>query len=306
MIPAQKTILEQAKQELQTLRTISTSTVTQITPHDKILKILVDKHTNDYLNKTAHNKEMLDMFRTRIKNITSEPNTIDTLVDSYTINPYYSNTNYDRITHQTTTDINILDSVAYSKKLTDVYNILHNLETSQRVVSSSELSRFDIPTFTRYNTVTNDSFDSMFTRLYSYLYTYYVSYENSKASTYLIEQPSIPSSPQIDTYAMLYTDTLSKLGDIIKYHDMTYSTLLQSFDTASTIDNIVTLRQNNKYLTTNPNMSAITHNHVHQYMTTNNAIIPSAPESEPVIVNEYENRLIQLFRDLPTIIPYTM
>ena len=169
--------------------------------------------------------------------------------------------------------------------------------------SPSELTKFNVPVYTKYNSSSIDSFDTKFKQLYSYLHIYYTSYEPDKESQYNITENEIVT-PQIDTYTLLYTNDIEKLGDIIKYHDNKYSVPLHSFDTTSTVDDIMIL-QNNKYLTTNTESTVISHSHVSKYTTSNDTIIPSVPTSVIVSPNEYEIRRNQLFEDLPGIIPYS-
>ena len=302
MFSTQLHILENAKSNLENLNSITQYTKKIETPKSETLNSLISKHKNSYLTTELHTQSVLDIFREKIKTKSNSSNIIDTLVDSYSLNPYYSQTDYDDISFQTTINTERTDVYEYSKILTDTQqDILINLDTSNQTISNNELSKFNAPTYTKYNNVVNDSFDSKFTNLFSYLYTYYLSYEPDKASTYYIK-PNTTPSPKIDIYEILYKGQIQTLGDIIKYHDTTYSTPLESLDTTSTINNITSLRQTNKYLTTNLSSNTLTHEHVSKYMTQNNAIIPSSPQPAPEVVkSDYEISREELFQELPDI-----
>lgn len=295
-------ILENAKLNLQKINNITQYTTKLETPKKETLKSLISKHKDRYLTTESHTQPRLDMFREKIKTKSDSPNIIKTLVDSYSVNSYYSETDYDDISFQTTSTTTRIDPYKYSKILTETqHNILINLATSNETISKNELSKFSTPIYTKYNNVVNESFDTKVTNLYSHLYTYYLPYEPNKASTYYIK-PNNTTPSKIDIYESLYKDQIQKLGDIIKYHDTTYSIPLDSLDTTSTINNITLLRQTNKYLTTNLSSNTLTHEHVSKYMTKNNEIVPSSPEPAPEVVkSDYEISREELFQELPDI-----
>lgn len=305
MISSQMEILQNVLELFEEETPSSNTTVQQTVPPSEILNRLTQSVMTTYLATVTQSQDIIDTFKSKIQSLHSDNVNETSLETKYVNHPYYTQTDYTETINVTISNTQSVTSPVILVLQDKVHQELDNLSTNQNDVDSSELNLFNNPLYSQYNTNTTQTYEDSYKSLYDKLHLYYSSYEPDKATQYIIQEDETPDTSTVDTYALLYQGSLTNMRNIIQYHDDTYSSKLDTFDTTSTIDTLTNTMENITYLTQNPLSISLEYGDASKYMTTNSNIIYNPQEentnTEPTA---YELEIESLFKSIPSLVPY--
>jgi hypothetical protein len=298
MISSQLSILQNARDIYKNLTPTNTYSTSYTTQLSSILGQLVNGPAKQYLTDTEYNGSSFVAFYNNILVLGNESANVSQLQQIHSSNPYYTSIDYTNTITNTST---VYLPISYQTKQDILQNIRNELSkvSVDTNVNITDLEMFNDPTYTKYNTDVSTTYEDGYRSLYSKLYDYYSSYEPDNSTQYLLPVIPIDNTAPIDTYNILYQGPLRVLGEQIRYHDTTYSSVLDTLDTVSTLNTLNNKLQGNTYLTQNEESIDFSYGNASKYITYNEDIVYTPP---PPIVDPgpslYEVNRAELFNSL--------